>query len=101
MRWATFAGGPNISDLTTFNRESLAHLRGLTVPLGVIGGAGYRNLYWPILGDGDGIVPIGSAVDVAGAVGQFVVDGYKHTALPAAPEVIEQALSFLETDRFS
>jgi pimeloyl-ACP methyl ester carboxylesterase len=99
--WLSFLGGPNITRLCTRNDEELASLRRSGVPFGVIAGDGVRN-GWTLVGqlrDGDGVVPLSSAV-IEGAEDQLVVQKVKHTRLPGNTTVLESVGRYLRSGRF-
>jgi hypothetical protein len=99
--WLSFLGGPNITRLCTRNDEELASLRRSGVSFGVIAGDGVKN-GWHTLGqlrDGDGVVPLNSAV-IEGAEDKLVLQHVKHTALPSNPVVLESVGRYLKTGRF-
>ncbi len=97
-KWLTFIGGPNITELVVRDRRELAVLQ---VPLGVVAGRGFINgwVLLGLLGDGDGVVELESALGV-GAADSLMVNGVKHTRLPAHSEVVEGVVRFLKTGQF-
>jgi pimeloyl-ACP methyl ester carboxylesterase len=102
-KWLTSLGGPNIAELTTASRRAMRHLpEAKAARIGVVGSGGFRN-GWTLLGligEGDGIVELSSAVDVPNAA-RFVVEGVRHTELPSDPAVIDAVTTFLDAGQFS